>query len=107
MDSPLVAPFLRDTQPPPALVGPTPDEGIEDYDLLYAGEEDDEEVEVTLDAVEVVEEAPAAEPMSAGQFADELMGLVDSVFQEFPDAAPAPAAAHAPEARRAAGARSS
>ena len=33
--------------------------------------------------------------MSAGQFADELMGLVDSVFQEFPDAAPA--AATAPE----------
>ena len=33
--------------------------------------------------------------MSAGQFADELMGLVDSVFQESPDAAPA--AATAPE----------
>jgi len=97
VDSPLVAPLLRDTQPPPALVGPTPDEGIEDYDLLYAGEEDDEEVDVPLDAVEVIEEAPAAVPMSAGQFADELMGLVDSVFQEFPDAAPAPAAANAPE----------
>ncbi|HYN04283.1 MAG TPA: cyclic nucleotide-binding domain-containing protein [Vicinamibacteria bacterium] len=80
---------------PPALVAPMPDEGIEDYDLLYAGEEEDEEVEVTLDAVEVIEAAPAAEPMSAGQFADELMGLVDSVFQEFPDAAPA--AASAPE----------
>ena len=78
-------------------MGPTPDEGIEDYDLLYAGEEEDEEVDVPLDAVEVVEEAPAAEPMSAGQFADELMGLVDSVFQEFPGAAPAPAAAAAPE----------
>lgn len=78
---------------PPALVAPMPDEGIEDYDLLYAGEEEDEEVEVPLDAVEVVEAAPAAEPMSAGQFADELMGLVDSVFQEFPDAVPAAATA--------------
>ena len=95
MDSPLVAPFLHDT-PPPVLAGPGPDEGIEDYDLLYAGEEEDEEVDVPLDAVEVVEEAPAAEPMSAGQFADELMGLVDSVFQEFPDAPSAPAAAQAP-----------
>jgi cAMP-dependent protein kinase regulator len=35
--------------------------------------------------------------MSAGQFADELMGLVDSVFQEFPGSAPLPAAAAAPE----------
>jgi len=35
--------------------------------------------------------------MSAGQFADELMGLVDSVFQEFAAAAPAPAASAAPE----------
>jgi signal-transduction protein with cAMP-binding, CBS, and nucleotidyltransferase domain len=50
---------------------------------------------VQLEPVEVIEEGPAAEPMSAGQFADELMGLVDSVFQEFPDAAPA--AATAPE----------
>jgi hypothetical protein len=94
VDSPLVAPILEDALPLPALA--LPDEGIEDYDLLYAGEEDDEELEVPLDAVEVIEEAPAAEPMSAGQFADELMGLVDSVFQEFPGAAPAPAAATTP-----------
>ena len=85
VDSPLVAPLLED-ESPPALLEPLPDEGIEDYDLLYAGEEEDEEVDVPLDAVEVVEGSPAAEPMSAGQFADELMGLVDSVFQEFPDA---------------------
>jgi hypothetical protein len=91
VDSPLVAPILEDALPRPALV--VPEEGIEDYDLLYAGEGEDEEVDVPLDAVAVVEEAPAAEPMSAGQFADELMGLVDSVFQEFPDA---PAAAAAP-----------
>lgn len=97
VDLPLVSPLLEDTQPPPALAGPTPDEGIEDYDLLYAGEEQDEEVDVLLDAVEVIEEAPVAEPMSAGQFADELMGLVDSVFQEFPVTAPGPAAATALE----------
>jgi hypothetical protein len=94
VDSPLVSPLLEDTQAPPALAGPAP-EGIEDYDLMYAGEEEDEEV--LLDAVEVVEGAPAAESMSAGQFADELMGLVDSVFQEFPAAAPGPATAAAPE----------
>jgi hypothetical protein len=92
VDSPLVAAILEDALPRPALV--VPEEGIEDYDLLYAGEGEDEEVDVPLDAVEVVEEAPAAEPMSAGQFADELMGLVDSVFQEFPDA---PKAAATPE----------
>ena len=63
-------------------------------------------VDVPLDAVEVIEEAPAAEPMSAGQFADELMGLVDSVFQEFPEPRPRrPPPRRRP--RRAAGARSS
>jgi len=96
VSSPLVSPLLRDARPP-ALAGPTPDEGIEDYDLLYAGDDEDEEVDLPLDAVEIIEEAPAAEPMSAGQFADELMGLVDSVFQEFGSAAPAPTAATAPE----------
>jgi cAMP-dependent protein kinase regulator len=50
---------------------------------------------VLLEA-EILEETSAAEPMSAGQFADELMGLVDSVFQEFPGPVAAPAAA--PEA---------
>ena len=45
---------------------------------------------------------PAAEPMSAGQFADELMGLVDSVFQEFQSPSAAPAVAAAPAAPTAA-----
>ena len=102
VDSPLVSPLLADAGPPPALVEPAPvapapvvplapaDEAIEDYDLLYAGDEDEEEIDVPLEA-EIVPDAPAAEPMSAGQFADELMGLVDSVFQEFPGAAPAAA----------------
>jgi hypothetical protein len=90
--SPLVAPLLR-AEPLPALVDiPTPplaappaapgtETAIEDYDLLYAGsDEDAEEIDVPL---EVIEEPKAAEPMSAGQFADELMGLVDDVFKEF------------------------
>ena len=100
VDSPLVSPLLADAGPPPALVepaapplsSPAPEGEVEDYDLLYVGDADDaeEEIDVPLD---VVEEAKAAAPMSAGQFADELMGLVDSVFQEFPGAAPAPAPA--------------
>jgi hypothetical protein len=95
VDSPLVSPLLADA--PPALAGappasPPPTEGeIEDYDLLYAGDVEEEEIDVPLEAVE---EARTAEPMSAGQFADELMGLVDSVFQEF--AAPAGSALVAP-----------
>ena len=81
--------------PPTAPASPVPSvEGeIEDYDLLYGGDAEEEEIDVPLEA-ELAGEAPAAvEPMSAGQFADELMGLVDSVFQEFPGTAPAPAAA--------------
>jgi len=75
-----------------APAGPEAAPEIEDYDLLYAADGEEEE-EVVLEA-EIVEEAgPAAEPMSAGQFADELMGLVDSVFQEFPGTSQAPAAA--------------
>ncbi len=57
---------------------------IEDYDLLYLGEP---ETEVDPESILEPEEAPseaAAAPMSAGQFADELMSLVDTVFQEFP-----------------------
>ncbi len=104
VDSPLVPPLLSDAGPlpelvelepelpaPPPVATTTADERVEDYDLLYAGDSEEEE-EVELLAAELVEEAPAAEPMSAGQFADELMGLVDSVFQEFPTAAPAAAA---------------
>ena len=109
VSSPAVAP-LPTAEPLPALVDiPTPppavppalpatpaapaaETAIEDYDLLYAGSgEDGEEIEVPLEAID---EAKPAEPMSAGQFADELMGLVDSVFQEF--AAPAGSALVAP-----------
>jgi hypothetical protein len=94
VDSPLVSPLLRGAEPPPA--SPPVDGEIEDYDLLYAADDDDE-IDVPL---EPVEEAPAAPPMSAGQFADELMGLVDSVFQEFPgpapDSAPAASASEGP-----------
>jgi hypothetical protein len=66
------------------------DEEIEDYDLLYYVEEgDEEEIDIPLEAELVEADAAPSEPMSAGQFADELMGLVDSVFQEFPAAAAA------------------
>jgi len=92
VDSPLVSPLLPVAPPPQA---PPVDGEIEDYDLLYAGDaEEEEEIDVPLDG-ELVDEVPAAEAMSAGQFADELMGLVDSVFQEFPGTAPAAATAPA------------
>jgi hypothetical protein len=72
---------------PPLEAVPGPAGEIEDYDLLYSADGDDDD-EVPLEAEIVEETAAAAEPMSAGQFADELMGLVDSVFQEFPGASP-------------------
>jgi hypothetical protein len=73
-------------------------EEIEDYDLLYVpdGEEEEEEIDVEVDveAEEPAESTPE-EVMSDGAFADELMGLVDSVFQESSEGAfdlPEPAA---------------
>ncbi len=72
---------------PAAAAGPAEGSGVEDYDLIYAGEGDEEEPLVA----EWVEEEPA-QAMSAGQFADELMSLVDSVFQDSKAAAPAPTA---------------
>jgi hypothetical protein len=101
VESPVVSPLHAEPEPLPALFEPAAppapapaDGGVEDYDLLYVGsdDEEDDEIDVPIEAT-LVEEAPAAEPMSAGQFADEIMGLVDSVFQEFPAASsPAPAA---------------
>jgi hypothetical protein len=66
-----------------------PSEGIEDYDLLYEDEEgtDEEDVEIESLPVEVLPET-APGPMTDGAFADELMSLVDSVFQEAPGGAP-------------------
>ena len=62
---------------------------IEDYDLLYFAQEGGGGRGDRHPARGRARRGGAApaEPMSAGQFADELMGLVDSVFQEFPDAA--------------------
>ena len=80
----------------PASAGTTSE--IEDYDLVFHA--DDEEDEVLDVEVEVVDEAAAseAEPMSDGRFADELMSLVDSVFQETSTAprGPAPASGSPP-----------
>jgi hypothetical protein len=69
---------------------------IEDYDLLYLGDEDEEP---GVEAKVVAEPLPV-QPMSAGQFADELIALVDDVFQTpASGAAPAPAAPRAPAAQ--------
>ena len=58
---------------------------VEDYDLLYAGEADD-----TPAAADTTAAArTASQPMSAGEFARELMSLVDTVFQESTTEAPA------------------
>ena len=90
--------------PPPARApaAKPAEESIEDYDLMYVSDDGEEEADVPLEAELVDADAkPAAEPMSAGQFADELMGLVDSVFQEFqaaPVGTPAAAAPAAPAA---------
>ena len=72
---------------PAGAAAPAEGGGIEDYDLLYAGESEEDEAPLVA---EWVEEEPA-QAMSAGQFADELMSLVDSVFQESRPAAPAAA----------------
>ena len=110
---PPAAPLARAPLPPvaptPAPVAPAGTEAaakpvdgeIEDYDLLYFAQEgeEDEEIDIPLEAELVDVGAAPAEPMSAGQFADELMGLVDSVFQEFPDAARSRAPAAAPDAK--------
>jgi hypothetical protein len=57
--------------------------GIEDYDLLYVpdGSEEEEEAIPLGEVVASSEETPE-EVMSDGAFSDELMSLVDSVFQE-------------------------
>jgi hypothetical protein len=66
----------------PAITEPE-EAGIEDYDLLYVPDDDQDEEEV-LPLGEIVaspEDGPEA-VMSDGAFSDELMSLVDSVFQE-------------------------
>jgi outer membrane PBP1 activator LpoA protein len=65
------------TKPPSAAAG----DEIEDYDLLYQGDEGDEDDDEVVIEVEALAEAP---PMTDGAFADELMSLVDTVFQESP-----------------------
>jgi len=62
----------------------TDDADVEDYDLLYAGEAEEP---ATSEATAAAR--GAGQPMSAGEFAHELMSLVDTVFQESAAAAPA------------------
>jgi hypothetical protein len=110
VDSPIVSPLLFEAGPLPALgeppialpppAVPTAGEGLEDYDLLYLGSGGEEEEAELPPEAGFIDDGPAAAPMSAGQFADELIGLVDSVFQEFPAATPAPLAPAAPEPPR-------
>jgi hypothetical protein len=68
-------------------------EDIEDYDLLYVPDEE-EDAEASED-LEIPLEETADDVMTDGAFADELMSLVDSVFEEsgdggfdFPEPAP-------------------
>jgi len=103
--APVVEPLERAPLPPrtgttppaaaPTAAPPIADADFDDDDLMYIAEnETEEEIDVPME-VELVETEAQAEPMSAGQFADELIGLVDSVFSEFqaaPAAAPAAAA---------------
>ena len=77
--------------PTPAEADEPVDE-IEDYDLLYVPD-DEEAAEEEI----VLPEATADEAMSERGFADELMSLVDSVFQESPGTSLDPAGAAAPE----------
>jgi hypothetical protein len=79
---------------PTAALDTQASDEIEDYDLLYVPEEheieEDDVVEVDLEVD--ADDAPE-EVMSDGAFAEELMGLVDSMFQESPQGAfdlPAP-----------------
>ena len=67
---------------------------IEDYDLLYVPEgEEAEEAAAEEEEAAVLPAASADDVMSEGGFGDELMSLVDSVFQA---AAEAPAPGEAP-----------
>jgi hypothetical protein len=86
--TPAPAPPPPDSRPAAAAPAAASDD-IEDYDLLYQAEEgeEDEDEEVTIE----VEAMGEVAPMSDGAFADELMSLVDTVFQESPATAPAPA----------------
>jgi cAMP-dependent protein kinase regulator len=99
--APTQAPAAAEGAPAPAA-RPTapPSNGIEDYDLLYsdASEEEAEEIDVGL-TEEPAASVPEAESMSDGRFAEELMSLVDSIFQEPPASgatAQAPPAGGAP-----------
>jgi hypothetical protein len=68
------------------------DIGIEDNDLLFAGEEEEEAGVLPVDVDSILARSEPAGELSDGQFADELMSLVDTMFQEAPVASTAAAA---------------
>ena len=91
-------PARAESAPAPVTRSSTPpSDGIEDYDLLYseASEDEAEEIDVGL-TEEPAAAVPGAESMSDGRFAEELMSLVDSIFQEPPSSGATAAAPPAP-----------
>jgi hypothetical protein len=63
-----------------------PTEQIEDYDLLYVPDDEEEDADaVPPDELEIPLEDADEEVMTDGAFAEELMSLVDSVFEESSD----------------------
>jgi hypothetical protein len=89
-------------EPEPMEPEETGIEGIEDYDLLYVPdgtEVEEEDVAPAGDLLPLAEETPDV-VMSDGAFSDELMSLVDSVFQESSEGGfdlPAPSAQAGPQ----------
>ena len=85
-------------EPPAADVKGTTE--IEDYDLLYVPDDEEEDSEeAPVEELGLTPDDAADEAMSDGAFADELMSLVDSVFQDSPEGAfdlPEPAAQAGP-----------
>jgi hypothetical protein len=69
---------------------------IEDYDLLYVPDDEEGLGEEGSRQEIVLPAASTDEALSEGGFADELMSLVDSVFQESPEAGPDPSSAATP-----------
>jgi hypothetical protein len=100
--APTAAPRPASSSPPPApKPPPVVDRDLfteDDLELVDTADDAGEAIFVEPEAVEAepLLEAEAANPMSDGAFADELMGLVDSVFGSSAAAAAAPPEDKAP-----------